>query len=438
MTDRPPTARDIHALNRFGLGGRPGEVVAADTVAWLSNQLSGPDPRASAGPSLAECIARPAAVRASTGRHAATRARMSLYKHAASEQAAFVAAALSTSTPFRERLVWFFANHFAVQSGGNETTAATAGSFVRDAIRPNVGGSFAAMLLAAITHPAMICSLDDEESVGPASPLGLRTGKGINENLARETLELYSVGVDAGYTQADVDAFAYVLTGWGVSYDPASPGFAMDASAHQPGPQVVMGFQCPGAVDDGVALLGFLGTHPATYAHIAGKLVAHFTSDVPADSDVAAVAASLAATGGDIPSAMAVILGLPSAWIPLTKVRSPIDHVVAAARAAGAGASCAPGLVDDLALLTAPLWKPPFPNGWPDTGADWASPAQMELRACWSASFTGPFPNADPSAVAATALGPLLPQATTDAMASSSLASDRFAILLASPEFQRR
>ncbi len=161
------------------------------------------------------------------------------------EIAARLTRVLAAPIGFGERLVAFWTNHFAVQAAADEGVRGMAGAFEREAIRPNVLGKFGDLVLAATQHPAMLLSLNNATSIGPDSPEGKKSGKGLNENHARELMELHTVGVTAGYTQADVTSFAKVLTGWTFGRgenEPENYGkFVFHKQAHEPGPQTVMG-----------------------------------------------------------------------------------------------------------------------------------------------------------------------------------------------------
>ncbi len=223
---------------------------------------------------------------------------------------ALVAYALTTPTPFRERLVWFWANHFTVSLRGGRT-AALGGDYVRTAIRPHVTGRFADMLLAVMRHPAMLTYLDNAGSFGPGSPAGLQRNKGLNENLARESLELHTVSPAAGYTQADVTSYARILTGWSVANGEKEPaGFRFRPHMHEPGEQTLMGRIMPAGEEGGVAALALLANHPATHRHLAAKLVQHFVADDPAPADVRRVEGVLRDTGGDLGQAALALVAL--------------------------------------------------------------------------------------------------------------------------------
>ena len=439
MSGSGPSVQVAHAFNRFGLGGRPDDTIPTDPIAWLTGQLSGPDPLSNAVPNIAACLAYVAAVQAAPPKSPAqTQARQALFKFMANEQTASIQQATLTTTPFRERLVRFWTNHFAVQTGSGLTAAACAGHFVRSAIRPYVTDTFANMLIAVMQHPAMLNSLNNDVSVGPQSPRGINSGLGINENLARETLELFTVGIGANYTQADVDALAYMLTGWTVSTTSPTQGFVIDSNAHQPGSQMLMGVSYPGTVFDAYEALQFLGTHPLTYAHIATKLVAHFVSDTPDPNDVATVVSALSASGGSLTAATNAIIGLKNAWIPQTKLRTPADFLLAASRAVAAPGFDARKTVSDLATLGQEIWCPPFPNGWSDMSVDWSAPSQMMIRTNWVNGFCNGFKQTDPALTTLITLGPLISPALTAMLARVTATHDKLAVLFCSPDFQRR
>jgi len=232
------------ALIRFGLGGRRSEPAPADPRAWLSRQVREPDPVPLEGlPATADSLVALREDRAERRANpAAQPSRVRTLFRA--DAAAQLAHAIETHAPFRERLVWFWGNHFTV-SRRNGVVAATAGAFVREAIRPHVTGRFADMLLAVMRHPAMLAYLDNAGSVGPNSPAGQRLNRGLNENLARECLELHTVSPAAGYSQADVTEFAKVLTGWSVEANRDPIGFVFRPNAHEPGPKTVLGQSFP-------------------------------------------------------------------------------------------------------------------------------------------------------------------------------------------------
>ncbi len=434
------------AFNRFGLGARPSDPIPASVTAWLTGQLSGPDPASGAGlPSSADGLALYESMLTAPTTAQQQALSQQIFQTLATEIQAYLQNALTTQVPFRERLVQFWTNHFALMCK-HESVACCAGAFVREAIRPYVNGTFTQMLLAVMQHPAMLYNLNNTASIGPQSVAGRScqstacTDRGINENLARECLELHTVGINAGYTQADVDALAMLLTGWTTQLTTAPRGFIFNPRTHQPGSQVLMGQTFDGSQAGGIAALTWLSTHPATYQHLATELVTQFVSDTPAASDIATVAAALSGSGGNLAAAATALVGLSNAWVPFAKLRTPMDYVIAVLRAAGAAAtgsipaSNAAAVVMSLGM---PVWQSTFPNGYSDLASVWGGPAQMLLRGDWINTLTGVL-TVDPATVMSDALGPLLQPATLAAVNQATSPQAKLALLFLSPEFQRR
>jgi uncharacterized protein (DUF1800 family) len=343
---------------------------------------------------------------------------------------------MTTPAPFRERLVWFWTNHFTVSTRRGRV-AGLIGPFIQEAIRPRLTGRFTDMLLAVMRHPAMLIYLDNASSVGPHSRAGLRTHRGLNENLARECLELHTVTPVAGYTQADVTSFARILTGWSIDVKQDPPGFRFRSFAHEPGEKTLMGRQFPPGEQGGIEALEFLGTHPVTYRHLASQLVCHFvTDDTPPDA-VRQIETVLHDTRGDLGAASLALIDLPAAWQPQSKLRTPTDLVLATLRLF-TPPEAPPQALGALFLLGQPMWGAPQPNGWPDRAADWTAPEAIMRRIDFAYAAAGRAANRDPGALAETALGPLIRRATLTAMQRAGSRQEAIAVLLASPEFQRR
>jgi uncharacterized protein (DUF1800 family) len=350
---------------------------------------------------------------------------------------AAVGRAVVTQTPFRERLVWFWTNHFTISLRRGQC-AAVAGAFVQDAIRPHATGRFEDMLLSVMRHPAMLMYLDNAGSVGPDSIGGLRSHRGLNENLARECMELHTVSPASGYSQADVTAFARILTGWSVELKNDPIGFVFRPRIHEPGEQTLMGHTFPDGEEGGVEALRFLANHPATHRFLARKLVCHFVADTPPPAAVRGIEGILRDTSGDLGAAAAGLVGLNEAWTPGTKVRAPLDLVVASFRALEVPPDPSPPFLGILAGLGQPLWTAPAPNGWPDVAADWSGPEAMMRRIDWAFAVSGRIGDRDPKAIAEASLGPLTRDATQEAMARAGSRREAMTLLLTSPEFQRR
>ncbi len=445
---------------RFGLGRTPGAAVG-DPARWLTQQLAAPDPgpeAATVDDAFAALAADQTMRRAQGGGVAApggtapqtmpefalraapgpeTRAPGQARDLFRADGQALMTYAVTTPTPFRERLVWFWANHFTVSLRRGQV-APLLGSYVREAIRPFVTGRFGDMLLAVMRHPAMLMYLDNAQSAGPHSLAASRADRGLNENLARECLELHTVGIAAGYTQADVTAFAAVLTGWSIERRQAPAGFRFRPAFAEPGDKVVMGHRFPEGEMGGTLALQFLADHPATHRHLATKLVQHFVADTPPPDAVRRIEGVLRDTHGNLGAASAELTRLPAAWDPLTKMRSPADLVVATVRAAALPPERRPNLVGLVSGLGQPLFGAPLPNGWPDNAAEWAGPEALLRRIDWAYGFANRPELPEPAQLADAALGPLLSPATAAEMQHAGSRRDAITLLLASPEFQRR
>jgi len=425
---------EMQAMVRFGLGARAGEAPPSDPALWLRRQITAPDPtHFDPPPSTASGLS---ALHNDRERKPSPEERQvgPLFR---SEIVALLSNALTTPAPFRERLVLFWANHFTVsirQAG----CAAVAGAFVQEAIRPHVTGRFCDMLLAVMRHPAMLIYLNNAQSVGPGSPAGQNGKRGLNENLARECLELHTVSPAAGYTQADVTSFAKLLTGWSIDLRADPPGFLFRPRAHEPGPQTVMGRRFPDGEAGGEAALAFLAAHPATHRFLATKLVRHFVADIPSPDAVRRIEAVLRDTGGDLGRASLALVDLPETWKPGAKLRTPQDFVVASLRGLALPPDRQLQLLGILGGLGQPMFGAPQPNGWSDNAAEWVAPEAMLRRIDWAYAVAGRAQDVDPMLVAEAGLGPLLRPETARAIQHAGSRRDALTLLLASPEFQRR
>jgi len=323
-------------------------------------------------------------------------------------------------------------------------TAPLVGTMIREAIRPHVNGNFTDMVLAVERHPAMLRYLANENSIGPDSVAGIRSGQGLNENLGRECMELHTVGLQAGYSQADVTNMAKILTGWSVAGSEGggdSTGFKYKPNTHEPGPQIVLGESFDGGEQAGIDALTFLATYPTTYQLLAEKLVTHFVADEPPPRAVARIAGVLRDTGGDLGAASAALVDLAEAWAPLTKLKTPLEYMVSVVRAAPPADGQPPvNYIGTLNQLGQPLWAAPLPNGWPDQAADWDGSDAIMTRINWVFDYAGRLDDGgmEPSDIAGVALGNLLRPATAQAIASAGSRREAVTMLFTAPEFQRR
>lgn len=411
---------------RFGLGPRPGELrdIGGDPRGWLREQLHGAD--AASGRTTRECMQVLWPLFKDEDRtdfKKQSRAFLESEAQAATEQAR------RTRAPFRERMARFFSNHLAVSITRREI-AGVVGAYEREAIRPNLGGSFADMLVAATRHPAMLLYLDNVRSVGPNSRAGLRHGKDINENLGREVLELHTLGVDGGYTQADVQALATALTGWTVDED----GFVFLDRMHEGAPQTVMGTTYHAAgVEQAEQILRDLAVHPSTARHLATKLARHLVADDPPPEAVRTLEDAWLRSDGDLPTVLAAAIELDAAWsAPLTKLRTPQELVLATARALRWTDDEA--IVRSYGLLGQGPWAAPSPQGYPDVAAEWAGPDAVVARVDWARRVAAKAGEVDLAVVMADVAGPFAPKL----LRRERNDPEGLALLLASPTFQRR
>jgi uncharacterized protein (DUF1800 family) len=460
------------AANRFGLGAGPGELAAAsiDPKAWLKSQLTATPETPAALAELPDAadsylalrrMMQPVpAVRIQPGALAAApkpgpagsklnKAPGSINKLAAEQYAREVTARLiaqvQSRQPLRERLVAFWSNHFTV-SVARFNVMVFAGAFEREAIRPHVTGRFQDLLLAAVRHPAMLIYLENTVSTGPHSPLGRRRDMGLNENLARELLELHTLGVDGGYTQADVTQFARILTGWSVAGpgERDAGGFIFRPAMHEPGEKRLLGNRfSEGGEKEGLDALVLLARHPSTARHIARQFARHFIADDPPPAVVDRFAEVFRQTHGDLMALTLAAIDAPEAWAePLAKVKSHNEFVVASLRATDAPLT-GPGMVGVALGALRGLGQMPFaalsPAGWPDRADGWIGPDAVMERADFATVLARRLRGRlTPTRLLEASVGPVATPALARALAHAASVEDANALILASPEFQRR
>ena len=349
-------------------------------------------------------------------------------------------AATDADIGFVERLIWFWSNHFCISA---DKIPAMAGAYEREAIRPHVLGHFGDMLAAAESHPAMLFYLDNVESMGRDSTAGINRDKGLNENLAREILELHTLGVRSGYTQADVTSFANVITGW-TWIGPGQPKnggeFVFNKRLHQPGEQTVLGKRYPDTgLAQGRAVLADLASHPATAKHIAEKLARHFVADEPPPALVATLEKTFNDTGGDLKEVARTLATAEESWAPQRgKLKPPSEWLTGVLRLTGTqNAVPIPRLLGAQAQLGQALWRPPAPNGYPDTEAAWIDgvPRRLDIANEFAGRFAA---NADPIALLDSTIGPLASSDTRQTIARAESRAQAVALLVMAPEFLRR
>ncbi|MET3667717.1 uncharacterized protein (DUF1800 family) [Caulobacter sp. 1776] len=458
------------AVTRFGLGARPGEIEAAkaDPQGFLTAQIR------REGADIPQDGGETSAVRFEQMRAYQQQRKMERQKkdgevdaNTPSEKArAFVdaqrelrdkvgadflaRARLATNTPaaFRERWALFWANHFTV-SATKQLTSVLIGPFEREAIRPYVFGSFENLLVASSTHPAMLTYLDQAQSIGPnsraATYVGRRQGgkAGLNENLAREILELHTVGVDAGYTQADVTEFARALTGFSLGRDNEDRAgqFIFREPAHEPGARTIMGRHYGDqGMKQGLSVLKDLAADPRTARHVCGKIARHFVSDTPPPSLTERLEKRWMASGGDLAAVAKTLVESPEAWDPTpAKFKTPYEYTLSTWRLIGAEPSAIERLAPILTGLGQKPFSAPSPKGWAEDAQTWAAPDALIKRMQWAQGFAAAVADrTDPNALAVSALGDRLTPPVAKAVSRAETRREAFALLVMSPEFQRR
>src|SRR5215470_814822 len=476
---RDPKAEAALALHRFGFGPRAGSIaaVASDPRGALIAELDRPGAGRIGDPDLltsgeaaraafnfrqerkaqrlAEraqheaaksappaAVAQEPAIAAKPGAAEKPAAVPGLPQRVYLEEAkARIDAALGADLGFVERLVWFWSNHFCV-SADKGPVRALCGAYEREAIRTHVLGRFADMLAAVESHPAMLIYLDNARSIGPDSVAGRNQHKGLNENLAREILELHTLGVRTVYGQDDVTNFAKVITGWSIippRWDPERGGeFTFNERMHQPGAHTVIGRTYPeGGMEQGRAVLADLARHPATARHVATKLARAFVADTPPPALIDRLAKRFLDSDGNLKEMARTLVSAPEAWAPPRgKIKSPGVWFVAALRATGITPPDIRPVIQAQRLLGEPLWRPPAPKGFSDDSAAWMD--GISQRVDVANQLAGRVAAlVDPEAAVDTALGPLASAETRQTITRAASRPQALALLLMAPEFQR-
>lgn len=478
-------AAAVLALHRFGMGPRPGSIAAVGTdprgalIAELDrplalNAAASLPTSAKAYRTVADANARrtarakqaqqqakkqqmAAAAPAMSEDHTQTQGQEKDAAEMAAKQAAEAVpdpgrpiylqeaklrteAALAADIGFAERLVWFWSNHFCVSANRIRSMS---GAYEREAVRAHALGRFVDLLLAAEGHPAMLFYLDNLESMGANSTAGINRNRGLNENIAREIMELHTLGVRTGYTQDDVISFANVMTGWTLlppGADPEHGGeFTFNPRLHEPGGQTVLGKRYEQEdAEQGRAVLRDLAAHPATATHVATKLARHFVADEPPLGLVEQMAKTFRDTEGDLKQVAITMVSSDESWRgPPSKLKRPGEWVVGMVRATGITQIDPVRYTGGQELLGEALWRPPAPKGYPDDEPSWIDGVGRRLDVA--------------NYVAERAAGVVDPQAIIEDVFASQIASEvkqavgraesrqqALALLFMSADFQRR
>jgi len=463
------------AVLRFGLGARPGDLAAAagDPRAWLRTQMAGAVPLAGDTPLapsqqiFAEVLeAREErkemkaleAAQPDAGKAAFNVLRNAYVPHYRAQVLARAQSAALTARPFAERLVHFWTNHFAI-SADKGAIFGLAGTLENEAIRPHTNGRFIDLLMAVEQHPAMLAFLDNQYSVGTDSPAAQAAARrelfqanpkrrfGINENLAREILELHTLGVNGGYSQQDVTSFAQIITGWSIGGGQGrlaggdAGRFYFRDNLHEPGAKMFLGKRyAQDGQAQGEAVLKDLARHPATAHFIATKLTRHFVCDEPPPATVERVARAFLASDGDLPQVYSALLESPEAWeSSLRKFKTPEDLVFSTLRAFGNSPGKPEEVLRSFEFLGQRQYTPGSPAGWPDIAQAWDGSDALMHRVLWASRAAEHFDSGiDPLQIAASSLGNYARAETLAAVRRAASAPQALALLIMSPEFQRR
>jgi uncharacterized protein (DUF1800 family) len=473
-------AEAVLALHRFGMGPRPGSIAAveSDPRGALIAEIERPSAAQLAAPMLSSSAKAFRTVYDANARRQA-KAIVATKQEAAKQKEMAEASAMMTEEPkktsetaqkmaaeavpdagrpiylqeaklrteaalgaeigFAERLVWFWSNHFCISANKIQSMS---GAYEREAIRPHVLGKFVDLLLAAEGHPAMLFYLDQAASMGANSVVGINNTRGLNENLAREILELHTLGVRSGYTQDDVIAFANVLTGWtfvGAGNVEHGGEFSFNPRLHEPGPQKVIGktYEQEDA-EQGRAVLRDLAAHPATATHVANKLATYFIADAPPAPLVERMAKTFLDTGGDLKEVARTMISSDESWTaPATKLKRPGEWVVGMVRATGIVQVDAKRYTAGQGLLGEPLWRPSSPKGYPDDEASWID--GMGRRLDVANNFAERVATtADPKDIIETVFASTVSDEVKQAVGRAETRQQALALLFMSAEFQRR
>lgn len=448
------------AMNRFGLGARPGDGVDGPPPAWVLDHLATyrAKPPATATLERGEPLAarflkaqrefRALRRERAPGSVGANPAAVLAEEAYAVQLRARIALALQEQASFGERLVHFWSNHFAV-SADKPLLRALAGTLEFEAIRPHILGRFSELLLAVERHPAMLVYLDQARSIGPNSVLARQRSErrdnsvpGLNENLARELLELHTLG--GGYSQTDVVELALALTGWAVGgiqpfRDRELGRATFHAEAHEPGERQCLRRRYPdGGEEQALAILHDLSVHPSTARHVALKLARHFVADEPTIALVERLAQAFLRTGGELMAVYRALVEAPEAWTSeLAKFKSPWEWMISALRAVQLPQERFPvrrGLSD----LGQPVWRPRSPAGWADQAQTWAAPYTLYVRVRLAEKMAEAVEVDDPRALAHGILPGVLSRRSASVVAEADRAAQGLALLLCAPEFLRR
>jgi len=459
----------VIASNRFGFGARPGDLIRIGNKPkqWLLSQIRSPQPLS---PKAGKVTSSKAVIQVIIAFHDNKRSQRQNGKDKVKDVAdvknirkamrpiymdhvmARSIQAIESNTPFYERLVHFWSNHFAV-SADKPQMFGLVGTLEFESIRTNITGYFVDMLLAVEKHPAMLTYLDNIQSIGPNSMMAKHTGKrkinrkfDINENLSREILELHTLGVSGGYTQNDVTTFAQVISGWTFGgfarhrMNKGKPGeFTFNELMHEPGTKTILKKQYRQmGIKQGEAVLRDLALHPSTARHLATKLARHFVADEPSQESIERLSAAYLQSKGYLPAMYEALIDLDEIWQqPFAKYKSPNDFVYSIFRTIEFVPENPHQVIEPLTVLGQAPFRPGSPAGWPDTARAWSGGEALLKRVEMAVSIADKVGNSvDPLALSNSILGSTLSEHTRIAISRAESGAQGLAMLFASPEFQ--
>lgn len=440
------------AINRFGMGSGIEDtiLISKDPKNWLLSQLTKSNLKKdtqilSNGLSDLQTVAKQVQIKRDSSqaeRDAVKKKARNIFIQEVDRRTKH---AISTENPFLERLALFWSNHFTISVKANPLLLGIAGIYERDAIRPHVLGKFSDMLLSVTRHPAMIVYLDNQGSFGPNSKAGQRRDRGLNENLAREILELHTLGVNGGYTQDDIISLAKIITGWTIKPPqlPGKAGYMYIDRMHEPGTHKLLGrTYTQRGEQQGIKALTDLAYHPSTARFISTKLAMHFISDTPPQSAISKLEKTFLSTGGDLLEVSKALIELPEVWDkPLGKFKTPYELIVSSLRTLNAGKHefDMKKVITSFRLMDHMPFGASSPAGWSDLEADWLSSNSLMNRVEWAHALSQLVPfKANPNDVAKIIIGPAADAETMLWISRAPTAKDGLALIMASPAFQRR
>lgn len=443
------------AINRFGLGSSPNDnvLIHDNPKAWLKSQIKAGSktPDALKKFRTSSAIIKDIIVSNKTKDKNLKRSRKrdlikNDFKAEVFSKARYL---VSTDQPFTERLVSFWSNHFTVSSAKPQISPAIP-AYEREQIRPNIFGKFEDLLIPAIAHPTMLTYLDNDTSIGPNSKIGKRRNKTFNENLAREILELHTLGVNGGYSQNDIIELAKIITGWThdgflskrLSKKTGVQGkFAFRDLIHEPGTKKVLGktYKQDG-INEGYAVFKDLARHPSTAKFIATKLAIHFVSDEPTKATIDKLAKIYLKTNGDLSKIYQAIIDLEEVWLtPTPKIKTPYEFIISTLRSLDATNMPRRFIGPPLIAMAHVPFSANSPQGWPDKAKDWIAPESLMRRIEWARAVSAKLDtDLNPLELLEQTIGVIASKETVQMVEAAPSKDAAMAIIFSSSEFQRR